>query len=94
MARCKYSQVNLFVRGAELIALTPRGFGAHVSELKEEQALALAAQWQCELLLLLLQVQAKAFAIQGLEAFHAIAGGHWEKGLQLITKAGLLELKI
>jgi len=35
------------------------------------------------------QVEAKAFAIQGLEAFHAIAGGHWEKGLQLITKAGL-----
>lgn len=34
-------------------------------------------------------MEAKAFAIQGLEAFHAIAGGHWEKGLQLITKAGL-----
>ena len=33
------------------------------------------------------EVEAKAFAIQGLEAFHAIAGGHWEKGLQLITKA-------
>lgn len=29
------------VRGAELIALTPRGYGAHVSELTDEEALAL-----------------------------------------------------
>jgi len=63
---------HLLCRGAELIALTPRGYGAHVSELADEE------------------VEAKAFAIQGLEAFHAIAGGHWEKGLQLITKAGQL----
>ena len=63
---------HLLCRGAELIALTPRGFGAHVSDLKDEE------------------VDAKAFALQGLEAFHAIAGGHWQKGLQIITKVGEL----
>lgn len=38
-----------------------------------------------------LQVDAKPFAVQGMDAFQAIAGGHWEKGLQLITKAGISE---
>lgn len=40
-----------------------------------------------------MQVDAKAFALQGLEAFHAIAGGHWQKGLQIITKAQHCDLR-
>lgn len=41
-----------------------------------------------------MQVDAKAFALQGLEAFHAIAGGHWQKGLQIITKAQNCDLRV
>lgn len=33
-----YQNLPNTVRGAELIALTPRGYGAHVSELTDEEA--------------------------------------------------------
>ncbi|CAK9014724.1 Uncharacterized protein SCF082_LOCUS12450 [Durusdinium trenchii] len=60
---------HLLCKGPELIALTPRGFGAHLSNQDAEEA--------------------KSFAMEGLGA-NSIAGGHWEKGLQLITKVGEL----